>query len=114
MTQTQKSSRNGVLKDETAEPPQVSQFTNAESPSTLDTLAFSAAASNQKASQLTPNSQEEANNLHVRMIMAFVGKLGKLVEVKKVTLGGGRKGWMIFFSATNWLVDPETKSLRAR
>ena len=114
MTQKLNSTQDGVLKNETIEPRQGTQSTNAASPFTSDTSATTAKAKSQRDSQLTPNSQENPNTIHVRMIMAFVSKLGELVQVRNVTLADGRKGWMIFFPSANFEIDPVSKSLRRR
>ena len=114
MTQKLKSSRNGELSGAGTGIPQALQSSNAGSPSTSDTLGISLEVKSPQDSQLTPNSPENPNTVHVRMIMAFVAKLGKLVEVRKVTLKDGRQGWMIFFPSTNFEIDPVSKSLRPR
>lgn len=102
----------GVLKDGTTAIPQDSQSTNAVNPSTSDTSATTAKAKSQKGSQLTPNLQDAPNA--VRLIQALAGKLGALVEWKKLTLADGREVYALVFPVSKWLVDPESKELQPR
>jgi len=114
MSQKQKSSQNGELKGVETGSRLATQSFNVENPSTLGTLGITLEVKNQQDSQLIPNFPENPNSNYVKMIMAFVSKLGKLVEVKKVTMRGGREGWVIFFPATNFEIDPVSKSLKPR
>jgi capsular polysaccharide biosynthesis protein len=92
MTQPQKSDQNGELKDETTGLPQALPFISVESQSTSVTLDITVEAKNPTDSQLIPNSsQENPNSVHARMVMAFVAKLGELVETKK----GYAQGWQV-------------------
>lgn len=114
MTQKQKSRPNGELKGAGTGIHQGLQSSGAGNPSTSDMSGITLEVKSPKDSQLTPNSQENPNTIHVRMIMAFVSKLGELVQVRNVTLADGREGWMIFFPSANWQIDPVSKSLRPR
>jgi hypothetical protein len=107
-----KSNQAGVLKDETTVTPQALPSTNAASPSTSATSATTAKAQSPKDSQATPNLQDVPNA--VRLIQALVGKLGTLVEWKKLTLGDGREVYALVFPVSKWRVDPETKELQPR
>src|SRR5690349_13283662 len=102
-----KSNQAGVLKDETTETLQGLQSTNAVSPSTSAISDTTAKAKSQKVSPPTPNLQDVPNA--VRLIQALVGKLGTLVEWKKLTLGDGREVYALVFPVSKWQVDPETK-----
>ena len=114
MTQRQKSRPSGELNGAGTGIPQGLQSSSAGNPSTLDMSGITLEVKSPKDSQLTPNSQENPNIIHIRMIMAFVSKLGELVQVRNVTLADGRKGWMIFFPSANFEIDPVSKSLRPR
>ncbi len=115
MVQTSKSNPNGGSNGEITELPQASQSTNGENPSTSDTSVIIAEVKSRKDSQLTPNSHpENPNTAYVQIIFAFVAKLGKLVEIKKIALQDGRDGWAIFFPTESWEVDPVSKILKPR
>ena len=114
MTQKQKSNPNGELKGAGTGTHQGLQSSSAGNLSTLGMSGITLEVKSPKDSQLTPNLQENPNTIHIRMIMAFVSKLGELVQVRNVTLADGRKGWMIFFPSTNFEIDPVSKSLRPR
>ena len=114
MTQRQKSRPNGELNGAGTGILQGLQSSSAGKSSTSGTSGITLELKSPKDSQLTPSSQENPNTIHVRMIMAFVSKLGELVQVRNVTLADGRKGWMIFFPSTNFEIDPVSKSLRPR
>jgi len=107
-----KSDQLGVLKDAMTETLPASQSTNAESPSTSVTLGTTAKAKSQKDSQHTPNLQDAPNA--ARLIQALVGKLGTLVEWKKLTLGDGSEAYALVFPVGKWKVDPTTKELLPR
>jgi hypothetical protein len=107
-----KSNQVGVLKDETTATPQGLQSTNAESPSTSATSDTTAKAKSPKDSPATPNLQDIPNA--TRLILALVGKLGALVEWKKLTLADGREVYALVFPVSKWHVDPETKELQPR
>jgi hypothetical protein len=107
-----KSNQAGVLKDETTVTPQASQSTNAANPSMSDTSVTTARAQSQKDSQLTPNLQDAPNA--VRLIQALAGKLGALVEWKKLTLGDGREVYALVFPVSKWEVDPVSKELKPK
>lgn len=109
MTKKQASSRAGVLKSEMTDSQQGTQFTNAENPSMSVTLA-STAPKNQN-SQATPNSLVNPRAVHAKIISAFAEKLGTLVEWRRLELGDGRTGYVLFFDDTNWLVDPVSREL---
>ena len=81
MSQKQKSSQNGELKGVETGSRLATQSFNVENPSTLGTLGITLEVKNQQDSQLIPNFPENPNSNYVKMIMAFVSKLGKLVEV---------------------------------
>ena len=102
----------GVLKEEMIVPPQALQSTNAASQSTSDILDTTAKAKSPKASQLTPNLQDAPNA--VRLIQALAGKLGELVEWRKLTLGDGRTVYALCFPVGKWRVDPVSKELLPR
>ncbi len=108
MTDPQKSSLIGVLKDETTDSLQDTPSTNAESRSTLGTLGSEAPQN--PISQRTPNSP---NATLSRFIQAFAAKLVKMkmVEWRKVTLGDNRTGYALFFPEDKWRVDPDTGEL---
>jgi hypothetical protein len=107
-----KSNQVGELKDETTAIPQALQSTNAGNPSILGTSDTTAKAQSQKGSQATPNLQDVPNAS--RLIQALVGKLGALVEWKKLTLGDGREVYALVFPLNKWRVDPESKELLPR
>ena len=112
MIDTLKSNQHGELREETTERPQALQSTNAGNPSTLGTSAITAKAKNQKDSQRIPNLQDIPNA--VRLIQALAGKLGALVEWKKLTLGDGREVYALVFPVSKWEVDPVSKELLPR
>ena len=112
MTNTSKSKQVGELKDEMTGTPQGSQSTNAANPSTSATSATTAKAKNPKASQPIPNLQDVPNA--VRLIQALAGKLGALVEWKRLTLGDGREVYALVFPVSKWEVDPVSKELKPR
>jgi hypothetical protein len=112
MSKSSNSTPDGESKDGTTETLQASQSTNAASPSTSDTSATTAAAQSPKASQRTVNLQD-LNNA-ARLLQALAGKLGKLVEWKKLTLGDGREVYALCFPVGKWHVDPESKELLPR
>ena len=114
MTQKRKSKRNGELNGETTELRQGLQSSNAGKSSTSDMSAITAKARSPKVSQLTPNSQENPNTLPVRMILAFVGKLGNLVFWRTITLGNGEKVYALCFPVRSFEIDPVSKVLRPR
>ena len=69
-----------------------------------DTSDTTAKAKSPKGSQPIPNSVPNSTNTEMRLIHALAGKLGKLVEWKKITLRDGRTGWVLFFDAAKWEV----------
>lgn len=107
-----KSNQVGVLKGETTGTHQGLQSTNAGSQSTSATSDTTAKAQSQKDSQATPNLQDAPNA--VRLIQALAGKLGALVEWKKLTLGDGREAYALVFPVSKWHVDPVSKELQPR
>jgi hypothetical protein len=107
-----KSNRNGALSEETTVRPRVSPSTNAGNPSTSATSATTAKAKSPKVSQDTLNLQDAPNA--VRLIQALAGKLGGLVEWKRLTLGDGREVYALVFPVSKWEVDPVSKELQAR
>jgi cytoskeletal protein RodZ len=107
-----KSNQVGVLNEETTAPRQGSQSTNAASLSTSATSATTAKAQSPKDSQPTPNLQDAPNA--VRLIQALAGKLGTLVEWKRLTLGDGREVYALVFPVSKWQVNPESKELQPR
>jgi hypothetical protein len=107
-----KSNQAGELSDVMTGTPQGSQSTNAVNPSTSATSATTAKAQSPKDSQATPNLQDAPNA--VRLIQALAGKLGALVEWKKLTLGDGREAYALVFPVSKWRVDPESKELQPR
>lgn len=109
MTKAQKSSQAGVLKSETIEPHQGTQFTNGGSPSMSVTLASTAPQS--LTSPTTPNSLGNPLLTQAKIIQVFAAKLGKAVEWRSITLGDGRKGYALFFDESKWLIDPMTFEL---
>jgi hypothetical protein len=109
MTKAQKLSQVGVLKSETTGIHQVTQSTNAGSPSMSVTLASTAQQS--PTSQTTPNSLGNPLLTQAKIIQVFAAKLGKAVEWRNITLGDGRKGYALFFDETKWLIDPMTFEL---
>ena len=112
MSSELKSDQVGVLKEEMIVLPQASQSTNAASPSTSDISATTARAKSPKDSQLTPNFQDVPNA--VRLIQALAGKLGELVEWRKLTLGDGRTVYALCFPVGKWHVDTVSKELLPR
>jgi hypothetical protein len=107
-----KSNQAGVLNEETTVHPQGSQSINAANLSTSATSATTAKAQSPKGSQPTPNLQDVPNA--VRLIQALAGKLGALVEWKKLTLGDGREVYALVFPVSKWRVDPDSKELQPR
>ena len=57
-----------------------------------------------KGSQRILSSVPNAINSEFRLIHALAGRLGKLVEWRKVKLADGRAGWILFFDAAKWEV----------
>lgn len=115
MTNQQVSNQDGVLKEGMIELQPDMQSTNAESRSTLDTLDSTVPLS--PNFQATENSKEDMKNPNAsfaQLIMAFAGKLGKLVEWRKIKLGDGREGYALFFELGKWEVDPVSKELLPR
>jgi len=110
----QKSKQNGELKREGTGIPQATQSSSVGSPSTSDTLGISVAIQSPKDSQRTPNSQENPNAIHARMIMAFVSKLGALVFWRKVKLGDGQTVYALCFPVSKWQLDGVSKTLTPR
>ena len=109
MTKARKSNQVGVLKDETTEPRQGTQSTNAGSPSMSVTLASTAPQS--PTSPTTPNSLGNPLLTQAKIIQVFAAKLGKSVEWRNITLGDGRRGYALFFDDAKWLIDPVTLEL---
>ena len=109
MTNSRKSNQVGVLKSETTETQQVTQSTNAGSPSISVTLASTAPQN--PTSQTTPNSLGNPLLTQAKIIQVFAAKLGKAVEWRNITLGDGRRGYALFFDETKWLIDPVTFEL---
>lgn len=107
MTNTQKSDPAGESKDEMTGPPQATQSSSEESPSISVTLVSTPHPS--QISQATRNSL--ANQTHAKVISAFASKLGELVEWRRIELGDGRTGFVLFFDDKKWSVDPVTKEL---
>jgi hypothetical protein len=107
-----KSNQSGVLKEETTAIPQALPSTNAVNLSTSDTSDTTVKARNLKDSQLTPNLQDAPNA--ARLIQALAGKLGDLVEWKKLTLGNGVQVYALVFPVRKWKVDPISKELQPR
>jgi hypothetical protein len=70
-----------------------------------DTSDTTVKAKSPKGSQRIPSLVPNATNAEFRLIHALAGKLGKLVEWKKVTLRDGRAGWILFFDAAMWEVS---------
>lgn len=104
--------QSGELNEGTTGAPQASPSTNAASPSTSGTSDTTVKAASPKGSQRTPNFQDAPNA--ARLIQALAGKLGKLVEWKKLTLGDGREVYALCFPVGKWQVDPESKELLPR
>lgn len=110
MKKTSNSTRNGASSAETTEPPRDSRSTKGASRSTSVTSAITPIPkTNQKASQATPNFQDAPNAS--RLIQALAGKLGGLVEWKRLTLGDGREVYALIFPTDKWHVDSESKEL---
>lgn len=105
MPKKSKSTQLGVLSGETTENPQASPSTNGESPSTLGTLGITVPPSHN--SQVTENSES-----YGRMVQMFGKKLVELGVVRwhKAT-AKGQKGWVMWFPAEKWRLDPDTNEL---
>jgi hypothetical protein len=106
------STPSGGSNEETTATLPASQSSNEVSPSTLDTSATTPKAKNLKGSQAMPNLQDAPNA--ARLIQALAGKLGSLVEWKKLTLGNGHEVYALCFPIRKWQVDPESKELLPR
>jgi hypothetical protein len=104
-----KSNQAGASKDETTETRRASQSSNVENPSTSVMSATTPKAKSPRDSQPTINLQDNTNA--VRLIQALAGKLGTLVEWKKLTLGDGREVYALIFPTGNWQIDPNSKEL---
>lgn len=112
MNKVSKSTPSGVSNDETTEIRPVSQSSNEESRSISDTSVTTPKETNQTDSQRTPNLRDAPNA--ARLIQALAGKLGNLVEWKKLKLGDGREVYALIFPVGKWDVDPVSNELLPR
>jgi hypothetical protein len=114
MSNQHKSKQNGALRHETTGIPPVSPSSSVGKSYTSGMLDITVDLKNPTASQRIPNSPENPNAVHAKMIMAFVSKLGALVEWRKLKLGNGETVYALCFPVSKWLIDPVSKLLTPR
>jgi hypothetical protein len=109
-----KSNPAGASSDVDEKEPSVMPSTDeAPRPSISDTSASSPTqATNQIGFQPTKNSVVDETTTNAQLITAFAGKLGSLVEWRRLTLADGRTVIALVFPTDHWQVDPVSSELK--